>query len=269
MIASSRGHKMTYRMWMNHPDPQNLLMFTESSLKLWDINRNISSYLGSIPKSQLPDTHVYLLAGICDLTFRDYDKYYNEYEIYDEVTFSEHPDQAVARVSKTILAVTEKIAKLGAVPCIPTIVPCSLDVYNNYRLNEYKTSFLLHYPKYSDMQENLITTIDRLNKFIIGVNKTYNMITPQLADTIRTNMGKGKPHRVHYMRLKDGNHPTKVLADLWSDKMLQAMANNRYSRRQIDTDWPCLEEDLETSIMESLNRSAEEELRAARCYVAE
>ena len=70
-----------------------------------------------------------------------------------------------------------------------------------------------------------------INQFIVGLNKSNNMYTPLLADTILTNMPGDRPPRVHYGRLTDGVHPPKELRDLWVDKIVKTMRNNRYRRR--------------------------------------
>ena len=115
-----------------------------------------------------------------------------------------------------IQIISESILSFEAKPCFCTIVPCSLKMWNETRLEQHKTSFLLHHTQYEDMQTNLITVICNINKYIISLNTQNKMYTPYIADTVISHCGPKKAPRVHYNRLKDGIHPTSNLRTMWN-----------------------------------------------------
>ena len=260
VIASSRGKEMKVRLRNLHPDRYCLKSTAKSALRLQDILDNLDSFLKPIKPHQMNTCNIYLIAGLCDVTYRDLDEDYYPNTPYDEVLFNETPDQAFQRVSSLIVELTSKIAERGATPVIATIVPSSLSQWNFIRLKQHKTAFLMHHKHYDSMQLNMVRTIHRLNKFILGVNNSYQMSTPMLACTVMKNV-PGKDPRVHYGMLgEDGVHPTDDLRDLWAAKLIKAMRDNRYKPSQVqdephflDSSFDVLEASLERSILERLN----------------
>ena len=225
ILASSRGKDMDVALGKIHKKPEKFRIMAKSGAELSDLVERVPSILR---KCKDPSNyHIYFLAGLCDITYRDHDSCYRVNEPYDEVLFMETPSEATNRVCKIIDSVAEKVLRAGAKPCFATIPPCSLNTWNNIRLNQYKTAFLLHHTHYEDMQSNLITSIIDINKYIVQTNTNNNMITPYLASTIVTNMGQNKPHRIHYSRLADGVHPTDALRDRWAEKLNKAIEDNR------------------------------------------
>ena len=83
-----------------------------------------------------------------------------------------------------IQIISNSILSFEAKPCFCTIVPCSLRMWNETRLEQHKTSFLLHHTQYQDMQTNLITAICDINKYIIFLNTQNKMYIPYIADAI-------------------------------------------------------------------------------------
>lgn len=207
-----------------HPRPSRLRVVAKSGGRLKELS-DIAANL--VLNSDTPSCHVYFLAGLCDVTYRDYDPYYSPYEHYDEVIFNESPDSAVARISEELERAADTVIEYGATPCFTTIVPCSLRVWNENRLHQGKTSFLLHHRQYEDMQANLISTITSINRHIIKINTDNNMITPFIAETIVSNTGPTKPPRVHYNRLQDGTHPTIKLRSKWCNLLCKSVISNR------------------------------------------
>lgn len=171
--------------------------------------------------------HVYFLAGLCDITYRDFDPNYSHNICYDEVSFTDSPDQTIFRLTNEINSISDHIISLGAKPCFATIVPSSLRAWNETRLEQQKTAFLLHHTQYDDMQANLISAISSINKHIIEVNNSNNMATPYIAETVMSNTGPNKPPRIHYKRLTDGVHPSPTLRDKWINKLVHAIKINR------------------------------------------
>lgn len=267
IIASSRGKEMKKRLHKLHPNGRKLKVIAKSSLKLEDILDKLDSYMKTVKPHEMATCHVYLMAGLCDVTYRDYDEEFYRNTPYDEVIFNETPEEAFNRVSKTILELTNKIADKGATPIVATIVPSSLSSWNEIRLKQGKTAFLLHHAHYVSMQANMIRAIQLLNNYILGVNNVHYMYTPMLASTIMKNMSGPKPARVHYGMLEeDGVHPTEDLRDLWAARLMKAIHNNRERQRRRDqSQAPDYDKSdirdisLEQDIWEALNREIEKD----------
>lgn len=252
IIASSRGNNMKKRLRELHPNPQQLKIFSTPSLKIENIKAKLrSKFLKNLTTEQLASCHVYIIAGICDVTYRDVDKDYAKNTKYEEVIFNESPEEAFHRVTPFIQALANEIADMGATPCFATVVPCSLHDWNHLRLDQGKTAFLQHHEQYSSMQANMIRAIQRINHMITGVNNAFFMFTPLLAGTIMTNISGNRPTRVHYSRLDDGVHPRPWLRNQWVEKIIQAMAINQDRHRHQVHD-----QSLE-DMREELNRSLE------------
>ena len=225
IVASSRGKFMEPELRRLHPDPSILRVIAQPGAKLHELALMATEHL---PWSNNPtDCHIYFLAGLCDLTYKDYDPRYSKNTRYDEVFFIDSPQSAMLRMTDEIQIISESILSFGFKPCFCTIVPCSLRMWNETRVEQHKTSFLLHHTQYEDMQTNLITAICNINKYIISLNTQNKMYTPYIADTVISHCGPKKAPRVHYNRLKDGIHPTSNLRTMWINKMIKAMKNNR------------------------------------------
>ena len=150
----------------------------------------------------------------------------NCYEPYEEVIFMETPAEANFRLFEILHKVSDGVMKLGARPCFATIVPCSLSVWNNVRLNQQVTSFLMHSHQYDDMQHLMIEAIQDINRDIVALNESNQMCTPYIGNTVIVNEGAGK-HRVYYKKLYDGVHPTKDLTKNWAKKFMKVIIKNR------------------------------------------
>ena len=130
-----------------------------------------------------------------------------------------------------------EVKKLGAAPVFCTIIPSSLRAWNNTRLKQHKTAFLIHHNHYEDMQHLMIQTIQDINSYITTYNREHHMKTPRTADTVIRNMGHGQK-RVQYQRLVDGVHApseekkipgVKTLTEKWALKLTEAMWENKWN----------------------------------------
>ena len=225
IFASSRGKHMRPIMDKQHPNPKHLFISAKSGATLEDLGRTAEAY---VKKSSHPQRcHIYFMAGLCDVTYRDWDPDYSSNETYDEVIFNESPHQAFIRLRHTINYISNRITSLGAKPCFATIVPSSLKTWNNIRLEQNKTAFLIHHNHYDDMQTNMIKAILQINQHISAINQSNQMITPYIAETVITACKKPKPPRIHYNRLEDGVHPSDELREKWVDRIVTAIKKNR------------------------------------------
>ena len=245
VLASSRGKGMGSELSKILPDYPGIITELRSD-RLHQIQHNLgniniirkkggklSELAALVPsiiwRTQSPARrqHVYFLAGLCDLTFRDMDD-----QFYEEVIFMESPMEAYARMTTLYESVSESVINNGAIPCFSTIPPSNLNTWNEVRLNDHHaTSYLLHFHQYDDMQGNLIQAIEQINKFIVKLNSRNGMSTPFLASTIMDNVPGGAP-RVHYNRLRDGVHATDITRKKWAQKLKNAITRNRQPQIQ-------------------------------------
>ena len=255
IIASSRGRNLREKLAKAHPNPRKLRVYVKPGLRLSSLVGKMNKYLAGIKPEHMARCHVYLVAGICDITYRDYEEHYKGNMPYDEVLFNENPNDTFTRVSLTITQLFEEIMDIGATPCMATIVPCSLDTWNTYRLQQLKTGFLLHHRQYQDMQALMVRAIHHLNGFILGINNAHFMFSPLLASTVMTNLGGNRPPRIHYSRLADGVHPTEKLKAKWANYILRAIRNNRDrpNHQHLDTS----DEEMAANVNAALDRSIE------------
>ena len=135
--------------------------------------------------------YVYFLAGITDITYRDYIPTHTTdkgiIHTYEEVIHINTPDETTTRTINIFKNTAHQIADAGATPCFSTVVPCSLSTWNHLRLKQGKTTHLLHHRHYDDMQVNLQKAIVNINHYIQDLNTQYNMQTPKIAKCIKKN----------------------------------------------------------------------------------
>ena len=169
---------------------------------------------------------VYFLAGLPDTTsmIKQFYRLNGMNCCYQEVTFPESPDQAYLRITDIIQAASDRIKSFHAIPVFATYAPSSLSVWNRTRLLQHKTSHLNHFSQYPTMQENLITTIDRINNQIFAIYSKENVITPNLAELIVYK--RQSALRVRYGKLKDGVHVNSKVKNAWITILTNIMAKN-------------------------------------------
>ena len=217
IVTDSRGrdiakHTHNSKLFSIHSHPgANINKLTRNALKLIE-NR-----------TDKHDTHIYIIGGICDLTYMDRDWDQN----YEETTFMDTPEHATQSLINKITLAHTQIREAGAIPCFATVAPASIHTWNYTRLHQNKTSYLLHYKHYEDMQTLLNTTITNINKQIIELNNKHFMHTPKLADTIIRSRGHTRQYRTHYSRLSDGIHLTTKLALSWKTILTKTIHRNR------------------------------------------
>ena len=119
ILASSRGKNLQGLLRKHHTRPDRIYLRAKSGATLTELNELLPGILKKWRKDPA-DIHVYFLAGLCDVTYRDHDTHYNHYEIYDEVIFNESPQEALDRVTTIIQSVSEDVIRLGATPCFAT-----------------------------------------------------------------------------------------------------------------------------------------------------
>ena len=230
ILASSRGKGIQSRLRKLHPHPDRLYISARGGAKLETL---ILDAIRLVKRHPTPSQcHVYFMAGLCDITFRDTYIEFVDYRrrrahMYEEVSFTEDNTQAVLRVTHIINNMEQELKWLGAKPCFMTIPPCSIQTWNFHRLTTGRTTHLIHHKHYEDMQPNLISVINEINQFIVATNSNNGMSTPFIANTIIQSCGPFKNHRVHYDRLVDGTHATNTTNEKWVKQIIKAIITNR------------------------------------------
>ena len=234
IFCSSRGGGLSEPLLELHPYPSTVYLYSKGGGTLERLQHEAYSFLDNTLEPT--NCHIYFVAGLCDVTYKDTDCEWGGY--YEEVFYCESPWETVQRLGKLIDQISAHTLFYGAKPCFSTIIPCHLKTWNNIRLNQGKTNFLLHSNQYDHMQELLNQAIFEINRYIISTNESNNMATPFLAKTVVEHRGTKKP-RVFYNRLPDGVHAPKPeycpilkkwrspLKEKWAGRLFHAIKINR------------------------------------------
>ena len=224
-MSSSRGNDLLGPLSKLHRRPELLYVYSRSGAKMDALQHAAYDYLEWTDDPT--NVHMYFVAGLCDLTLRDCDRRWGA-RGYQEVLFLGSAEDTISRMKTLIDSISAHILYFGAKPCFSTIPPMSLWTWNSNRLEQKKTSFLLHSDHYADMQYSLNHTIRKVNQHITETNEANKMVTPNLASTLFSFHNHKSPvPRVHYNRLSDGVHPTDALTDKWALLINHAMLKNR------------------------------------------
>ena len=226
ILSSSRGADVLEALKENHPNPGRLHFEIESGGQIENLAALVPSILKKYGETGDQGYHVYFVAGLCDVTVKDQDWDHGRYE---EVIFTEPWFDAVNRVTRSIYSAIESVREFNVTPVFCTIPPCSFRVWNFKRLQQRKTSHLIHFNYYEDMQYSLISAIQDINRNILHINDANGVTTPYLASTVMENLGPNQRPRVHYNRFRDGVHAKKGLKEKWAKKLITAMAANRFN----------------------------------------
>lgn len=170
--------------------------------------------------------HTYFVAGIPDITTMIRDA------CYEEVIFNDSP-QTAHTSHKTILEYAQtSILATKSTPCFATVAPISLKTWNETRLNQLKTHYLIHHEHYNDMQALLIKSIININCTIIELNNRVHMHTPKFCDRILHKQNAHKRnHKVRYGRLVDGVHGNTETKIYWAGEILNSIMINRINHK--------------------------------------
>ena len=234
IIGASRVKDLEDLIAKKHPYPHMLKSIIAPGKPLSEIQGLAYDYLEKECHDPT-NTHIYYVAGLCDITYKEKEDFYRDFECYEEVLIKEVPYEINNRVCDLINSVSAHTLYYGAKPCFATIPPISIETWNTVRLNQGKTSFLLHHQKYPEMQDMLNEAVFFINRHITEINESHNMATPDLEAAICEKRA-GKATRVHYTRFVDGVHPTDRTQKKWAKKLLRAIVANRHFDNQIDLD---------------------------------
>ena len=193
------------------------------------------------PYRQRKPVHVYIMAGIPDITT----KLEDEESQYKECVFRSHPDEALHHFTQEMRHCTTELKKAGAIPIFCTVTHANLQHYNNSLIKDNKTSHLKYQHEYATMQQPLNKTIDMINNEIALHNRkiTPSVATPYLHSAIRKHSGGGKKgrkgrYRLNWKGLKDGIHATPETRIIWAKAISSAIEINRENLDDTSDDEP-------------------------------
>ena len=183
-------------------------------------------------QSNSPDnTHVYILAGITDIT--DKIKSGN----YQEVVFKDQIEIAISKVMNTIRTTKTRLEKHKIKVIFCTVSTMNIDKWNTTRLNQKKTSHLNYTSQYQNMQSNLNKALDAINSQIVEINRESNFHTPLVHKAVKHPKGKGK-FIFKYNWLVDGVHGNSKAQAQWANSVVTAAVKNRISEQDDNTNEP-------------------------------
>ena len=128
ILATSRGRGLGPIIQREHP---NTRVVTRPGQKYAALANEAKQIIASV-KEKNSEIHVYFLAGFTDLTTMV------RKGRYQEVTFTESPQEAVNRVIGEVENAADIILTTGAMVCFATIIPGNIEVWNNTRLQQKK-----------------------------------------------------------------------------------------------------------------------------------
>jgi hypothetical protein len=165
-------------------------------------------------------THIYISAGICDLTYMLKAPGYKE-TIFKISTI----EDTKTKFANSLNSIQTFTINEGAIPIFTTIYPMSIKDWNQTRLSQGKTKYLKYMDDYPAMQLALEETLVDINRMIVETNVKMGMATPLIHKTLIHNRSKGKTFK--YNLLADGCHPSMALKLKIVNSIAVAITKNR------------------------------------------
>ena len=224
IVATSRGKKLTKlhdppRTWLTYIPGGTLDELTEAAVKLLAEAR---AHVRRWTYRQVD--FVYFVGGLPDLTTRDKWRVFDGEKQYEEVYFNEDPHDTRDRMKVTLKRAASTVLALDAIPVFSTIVPSHIERWNHTRLGQHKTTHLLHFKDYKEMQIGLLQATIYTNQYIHELNLENGVVTPSLAKKIL--FSRRLRYRFRHAALEDGVHPNEEAADDWCTRISDAMEYN-------------------------------------------
>lgn len=221
LLCTSRGRSLNEVIPRNTENIYNMVRYFPgaSTNKLAiEANRILRD-----PRIKKITTHFYIIAGLPDLTVRKVNKRTH----YEEVIFEEDPEDAADRIIRLLYSLCDSINSQGPIPILCPVIPSDIEKWNNTRLHQKKTRYLLHGHKYKKMQDNLQLAITLINKQIISYNENNSLKTPFIHRPIIKHITSKTKFRFTFINFPDGVHPNHILTQKWADKLKTAFIANR------------------------------------------
>lgn len=172
------------------------------------------------PTATMGKTHIYIMAGLCDVTTKLNDRSTH----YTEVIFQGDPQNSATQIIEDIRNLQRYIHLQNAKAIFCTIVPSHLATQNYYWLSKRRTSYHKFSDMYDGMQIDAMKTLDIINTEIPQINKALGLATPMLHRSV-FHIKKGKTYFQHSL-LPDGCHGSEKANNLWAKYINRAISLN-------------------------------------------
>ena len=221
IVATSRGKELTPlhnppHTWLRYSPGACIKDLTTSALEI--LEKHWYRYDICEPR------FVYFVAGLPDLTTKEEWPNFQGRHQYQEVIFKGEVEDAVDSMKSTIREAAFRVRAAGAVPVFGTIVPSQLERWNQIRLEQHKTTHLLHFHRYREMQLGLLQATIYTNRFIHEINNQHGVVTPALAKKIL--FSRRSKYRFRHKLLVDGVHLAPVAVEDWLTRLPKVMDLN-------------------------------------------
>jgi lysophospholipase L1-like esterase len=212
-VKGFKEHALTYKLSDNWSKPGARINQMEDLIRDCIImHHGEDSYKNSL--------HIYISAGICDITKRLKGKGYEEVIVnLNEI------ESTKCKIIRSLNDIQKFTLNEGATPIFTTIYPMSLHDWNNNRLCQRKTTNLQHVELYPKMQTKMEEMIREVNTHIININVNIGVATPLIHKHLVHNRGKGNSSYKFNM-LNDGCHPNQTLKIKIANSIAVAIKKN-------------------------------------------
>ena len=167
--------------------------------------------------------HIYLAAGICNLTTKLRDRSIG----YEELIFDiPNMHRTIATTIDQIISLKKITINENADPIFCSIYPLNIEEWNSNRLSQGKTKFLSHAENYKCMQKELNKAVAIVNDHIFKSNRESHFSTPQLDKQLLHSRNK-QNKTFKFNLLSDGCHPNRKLKEKLAKSLAVAINKNR------------------------------------------
>ena len=221
LLATSRGYDLKDKTPKEVPLTARVI--SGGSLKKLNSIAKSSPSIAS-PRFSTTPTHVYIMAGIPDIT----EKLHGPHN-YTECIYNNTPQSTIQNIKMDMQEIANTIISRGAKPIFGTIAPINILKYNTFLKEKRKTSMLKHTHQYDDMQQKVDHIITELNEHIKMTNSTNDLATPFFhMDITKRHSKGGRGYRtIHWDNLYDGLHATQHTKQKWANTLKSAIDRNR------------------------------------------
>ena len=171
-------------------------------------------------------THVYILAGVTDITTKLSHKHPYRYK---ESIYNGTPDSTIVNIKEKMAKIADTITQKGATPIFCTIAGINIRKYNISLRDNHKTTTLHHEHSYDTMQTKVEHIIREINNHITDTNSRRGVATPLFHTAILKRHGRAPRgyYKFHWEGLYDGIHATRHTRDQWAFSLTRAIEINR------------------------------------------
>jgi hypothetical protein len=215
LLCTSRGDGLKNRL--EHSLPETILKeSTITDLVIKGGKLNELMHRGQLLIQSLPAADaklVFILGGYCDITTKL--KKWN----YEEVIFNNEVSVITSQIMDTILELFNTFNSLpNTYTVMSTVISGNIEIWNNTRLAQHKTTHLIHQKEYPTMQRLIHDCLVEINSFIVETNIQNGTITPfthriNCVSRKRKLPTSKQTYKYSYNNLPDGVHLNEKLQE--------------------------------------------------------